>query len=402
MTVALTIQRRTNDGETVVDFLIDVMQDERDGFKICHRLDAAKLLTKYGCSCAKSAVAERSEAFDFILDNPPEPSRRRAGSGASSESEFDTALAKVIRESTDDGRSVCRFLINVMDGELKAFKPHHRIAAARELLSRGFGKGARAEAAAYTPRPASTPSAPARAQAPDSSFPRENVTPYPDTGRESTPSSNSDFPEEDPTAVAIAEADPDDETHWDKVWEALDPFVEESERRKAVMAEQGIDSDDPSHVPDLSAFNEAWENSEKWFHEWKDSLDPEEYRAIISEGAARFDSRLEMRAKRRKQIAEDRERRGREEAERQAQQAKAEVDVESEPDEPPVPDPPPTREEHEYISSTPNVPTSYFYKKCGHPKCTVCNKPRYYPEDDRSSPYYFDGRAPPMYGSYGL
>ncbi len=373
MTLPTTIRDRTNDGETVIGFLVALMQNELDGFKPCHRLDAAKLLTKYGCSCAKSAVAERSEAFDFILDNPPEPSRRRAGSGASSESEFDTALARVIKESTDDGRSVCRFLINVMDGELKAFKPHHRIAAARELLDRGFGKGARAEVAAY-----------------------------PDTGRESTPSSNSDFPEEDQTAVVTAVADPDDETHWDKVWEALDPFVEESERRKAVMAEQGIDSDDPSHVPDLSAFNGAWENSEKWFHEWKDSLDPEEYRAIISEGAARFDSRLEMRAKRRKQIAEDRERRGREEAERQAQQAKAEVDVESEPDEPPVPDPPPTREEHEYISSTPNVPTSYFYKKCGHPKCTVCNKPRYYPEDDRSSPYYFDGRAPPMYGSYGL
>ena len=142
MTLPTIIRDRTNDGITVVDFLIEVMQDERDGFKICHRLDAAKLLTKYGCAC-KSPVAERDEAIDFILDNPPEPSRRRVGSGASNESEFDTALAKVIRESTDDGRSVCRFLINVMEGEeLKAFKPHHRIAAARELLSRGFGKGA--------------------------------------------------------------------------------------------------------------------------------------------------------------------------------------------------------------------------------------------------------------------
>ena len=198
MTLPTIIRDRTNDGIAIVDFLVALMQNELDGFKPCHRLDAAKLLVKYGCSCAKSAVAERSEAFDFILDNPPEPSRRRAGSGCVDASrEFDTALAKVIRESTDDGRSVCRFLINVMDGELRAFKPHHRIAAARELLSRGFGKGARAEAAAHTPRPASTPSAPARAQAPDSSFPRENVTPCPDTGRESTPSSNSDFPEED-------------------------------------------------------------------------------------------------------------------------------------------------------------------------------------------------------------
>ena len=108
MNLSHRIQAKTDNGDTVVDFLIEVMQDERDGFKICHRLDAAKLLTKYGCAC-KSAVVERDEAIDFILDNPPEPSRPRAGSGASSESEFDAALAKVIRESTDDGRSVCRF-----------------------------------------------------------------------------------------------------------------------------------------------------------------------------------------------------------------------------------------------------------------------------------------------------
>ena len=211
--IALRIQRRTNDGDTVVDFLIDVMQDERDGFKICHRLDAAKLLTKYGCAC-KSAVVERDEAIDFILDNPPEPSRRRAGSRSSDEAQFDTALAKVIRESTDDGASVCRFLINVMEGDLKTFGPSHRMAAARELLDRGFGKGARAEVAARTPRPASTPSAPARDQAPHSSFPRK---------RESTSSSNSYTPEEALTAVAVAEADPDahQQTEDDDGWAAF-------------------------------------------------------------------------------------------------------------------------------------------------------------------------------------
>ena len=183
MTLPTIIRDRTNDGITVVDFLIEVMQDERDGFKICHRLDAAKLLTKYGCAC-KSPVAERDEAIDFILDNPPEPSRRRAGSGASNESEFDTALAKVIKESTDDGRSVCRFLINVMDGELKAFKPHHRIAAARELLSRGFGKGAREENRAL----------------------RSATVRTPEAHGSDRPSRSSYSPDEAPAAVAIAEA----------------------------------------------------------------------------------------------------------------------------------------------------------------------------------------------------
>ena len=51
----------------------------------------------------------------------------------------------MIREDTEDGRSIARFLVNVLDGELKSFRPHHRMSAARELLDRGFGKSARAK-----------------------------------------------------------------------------------------------------------------------------------------------------------------------------------------------------------------------------------------------------------------
>ena len=167
MNLSHRIQAKTDNGDTVIDFLIEAMQglprtrygDERDGFKTCHRLDAARLLTKYGCSC-KSNVAERDDAIDFILDNPPEPSRSRSDSGSLTESTFDTALAKKIKESTDDGASVVRSLINVMQGDLKAFGPHHSMAAARELLSRGFGKHAREEAAHLKnpplPKPEST------------------------------------------------------------------------------------------------------------------------------------------------------------------------------------------------------------------------------------------------------
>ena len=144
MTLSTIIQDRTSDGITIVDFLFAVMRNELAGFKPCHRLDAAKLLVKYDCNC-KSAVAERDEALNFNLDYIPEPSRPGTGSGSSDDSYFDQKLAKVIQESTDEGRSVCRFLVNVMDGELSAFKPHHRISAARELLNRGFGK--------YTPTP---------------------------------------------------------------------------------------------------------------------------------------------------------------------------------------------------------------------------------------------------------
>ena len=157
MNLADRIQAKTDNGDTVIDFLVEVMQGERDGFKICHRLDSARLLTKYGCSC-KYAARAPDDAIDFILDNPPGPSRPRSNSGSPRETRFDKALAKAIRESTDDGDSVCRFLINVMEGKLKTFGPQQSMAAARELLSRGFGKDA------YQPDPGAQASRPQKTQ----------------------------------------------------------------------------------------------------------------------------------------------------------------------------------------------------------------------------------------------
>ena len=141
MTLAQIIKLRTDDGLTIVDFLMDVMQDRYEDFQICHRLQAAKLLTTYG----------NEDAPEFIDDNPREPQSNRNGRRPKRPTKFDTELARVIREDTSDGRSIARFLIYVMEGELTAFRPHHRMAAARELLDRGFGKSARKESTEADP-----------------------------------------------------------------------------------------------------------------------------------------------------------------------------------------------------------------------------------------------------------
>ena len=49
-------------------------------------------------------------------------------------------LAQIVAEETDGGRTVVRFFVKVAQGELdrEGFKAHHRIAAGRELLKRGF------------------------------------------------------------------------------------------------------------------------------------------------------------------------------------------------------------------------------------------------------------------------
>ena len=146
MTLSQLIKLRTDDGLEIIDFLLDVMQDRYDDFPICHRLQAARLLTTYG----------NEDAPNFIDDNPQESRSDRNGHRPSRPTKFDTELARLIRENTDDGRSIVRFLVSVMVGDFRSFRPHHRMAAARELLDRGFGKSARNE----TPPPAPSPPGP--------------------------------------------------------------------------------------------------------------------------------------------------------------------------------------------------------------------------------------------------
>ena len=130
MILSQIIKLKTDDGLTIVDFLLEVMQDRYEDFRICHRLQAAKLLTTYG----------NEDAPDFIEDNPREPQSNRNGRRPKRSTKFDEELARVIKEDTRDRRSVARFLIYVMEGELTAFRPHHRMSAARELLDRGFSE----------------------------------------------------------------------------------------------------------------------------------------------------------------------------------------------------------------------------------------------------------------------
>ena len=127
----------TDDGRRVVQFFLQVAEGRLDseGFQPNHRMDAAKELVKIGLT----------EFEDYIAANPSPPRRRKSRSKAQDISpEVEQAreeLARYARELTDDGRTVIRLYSEIMDGfrNDENFKPHHRIAAGRELLLRGFG-----------------------------------------------------------------------------------------------------------------------------------------------------------------------------------------------------------------------------------------------------------------------
>ena len=53
---------------------------------------------------------------------------------------IDPGLRTLIKARTDDGRVICMFLIDVMEGRVEKAHVGHRVSAARELLNRAFGK----------------------------------------------------------------------------------------------------------------------------------------------------------------------------------------------------------------------------------------------------------------------
>ena len=148
MTITGSIKSLTNDGHTIAQFLVNTMEGETNGVKVHHRLDAAKQLIKYGFS-------EDDSDFWGLIPTPEELASRSSDMEPRRELpkrkvtyldilNFD--IARQIRDETDDGHLMIEFLVKVMHGQQRPFidkkqriKPADRMAAAKELLNRGFG-----------------------------------------------------------------------------------------------------------------------------------------------------------------------------------------------------------------------------------------------------------------------
>ena len=121
-------------GATIVDFLVDVMNGELAGFKPCHRLSAARLLIIYGREDATAFISDHSSSDLFS-----QPATRRSLKAAG----VNPDVARLIKSETADGRRIIDFLVAVMEGRVDKVRPCHRMAAATDLLERGFGKNPR-------------------------------------------------------------------------------------------------------------------------------------------------------------------------------------------------------------------------------------------------------------------
>ena len=157
----------TKDGEHIARFLTETVQGKTPGVKVCHRMEAAKHLFKYGfpdadCETTSDRLSraggnpvgqgedetpaqsplspgERARVRGNEIDNPTQPVTHL--------DILNYEIAHLIRHETAEGHTVVNFLMDTMTGRDRPFtpkkfriKPADRMAAARELLRRGFGE----------------------------------------------------------------------------------------------------------------------------------------------------------------------------------------------------------------------------------------------------------------------
>ena len=154
----------TKDGYDIAAFLADTMRGETPGVKVCHRMEAAKHLIRYGFPDADCETT--SDRLSRAGGNPkgqgedtdtPSPLMGEGWDGGEDSPSSMSApvthldilnyqIAHLIRHETAEGHTIVNFLVDIMTGRDRPFtpkkfciKPADRMAAARELLRRGFG-----------------------------------------------------------------------------------------------------------------------------------------------------------------------------------------------------------------------------------------------------------------------
>ena len=153
-TIADIVREKTGDGRLIIDFFTDVMTGRIEGAQLCHRIDAAKQLVKYGSKDAAEFLAKykgvpcghsingrpnqadpcttEERSLVAVTLNAPPTLTRDFLTVLSGIDEF--LMARLIRAQTADGVTIIEFLDDVMQDRTDGFRTHHRIAAAKELI----------------------------------------------------------------------------------------------------------------------------------------------------------------------------------------------------------------------------------------------------------------------------
>ena len=147
MSIDATIQRLTNDGEVVVQFLVDVIQGTNYNAPLGHRIKSAEWLSALGGfipedAIPKSATIRPRPKSETKPDKADKADNQDKKLSVTEKQILHFDIARLIKQETNDGETVVEFLIRVVSKIEKSgenFTPAARMRAAKELLIRGFG-----------------------------------------------------------------------------------------------------------------------------------------------------------------------------------------------------------------------------------------------------------------------
>ena len=163
------VRQETDNGRTIVRFYLDVANGKLDdeGFEACHRVEAAMQVQAIAPELVAEAIARLAgvqchperrgkhptrrsrqasrrsrEGGDLSPDASRANAARRhealeylASALAAPSLADDPRVAGIVRESTDQGKTVVSFLLHIMHGVVRGFRPRQRVEAAKELLA---------------------------------------------------------------------------------------------------------------------------------------------------------------------------------------------------------------------------------------------------------------------------
>ena len=140
------ILEETAGGRDIVRFLKGAANREYSNYEPQHELKAAEILAKYGFKEAAELVRQhkasrpRRSASGGRSRVPLDSVPNQAG-GPNPDPAIDPGLnefVQFIRDETDNGRTIVRNLIHAMETHEDPYKPHHNLAAAKQLIDNGF------------------------------------------------------------------------------------------------------------------------------------------------------------------------------------------------------------------------------------------------------------------------
>ena len=133
------VLEETNDGRDVVRYLKSVFMEVEDAPRLfglipddyarTHKIAAARILARLGLEEGKRYLRRNYIQTPFKRVHPEDEDGPRKDMAAAT-----SDLYRLVRKETNDGREIILYFVGIMKGYRNGYKPHLRLAAAKELI----------------------------------------------------------------------------------------------------------------------------------------------------------------------------------------------------------------------------------------------------------------------------